>query len=97
MKKIRLESENPKLLQDVTDSYSHAIFSHIDNLRNIMRGHSRSYHKQWCIAIIPTQEWSEVVLLNSSKETALEDFWNVLFKLCLIDKESALIKNWEKS
>ena len=37
---IRLESENPKLLEDVNDSYSHAIFSHIDNLRNIIRAHS---------------------------------------------------------
>ena len=28
-----------ELLEDVSDSCSHAIFSHIDNLRNIMRAH----------------------------------------------------------
>ena len=91
---IRLESENPKLLEDVNDSYSHAIFAHVDNLRNIMRGHVRNTHKQWCIAIVPTQAWAEVVLPRVPKEKALEEFWNVLFKLCLIDEESDPIENW---
>ena len=91
---IRLESENPKLLEDVNDAYSHAIFAHVDNLRNIMRAHSRVNHKQWCIAIVPTQAWAEVVLPNVPKDKALEEFWNVLFKLCLIDEESDPVENW---
>lgn len=93
---IRLESENPKLLEDLDDNYSHALFSHIDNLRNIMRGHARNNRQQWCIAIVPTQEWAEVVLPHVEKEKALEEFWNVLFKLCLIDEESDPVENWSK-
>ena len=91
---IRLESENPELLKDVDDEHSHAIFAHVDGLRNIMRAHTRVNHKQWCIAIVPTQAWAEVVLPNEPKETALEKFWNVLFDLTLIDEESDPVENW---
>jgi len=93
---IRLESEDPKLLEDVNDDYSHAIFSHIDNLRNIMRAKTRGENGcRWCIAIVPTQKWAEVVIPNEDKSIVLDKFWEVLFKLMLIDEDSDPIENWK--
>lgn len=93
---IRLESENPGLLADVDDTYSHAIFAYVDALRNIMRAHTRKNRKQWCIAIVPTQTWAEVIMPNEPKELVLEKFWNVLFKLALVDEVSDPVENWAK-
>lgn len=93
---IRLESENPHLLEAVDDAASHAIFSKIDSLRNIMRAHSRVNRTQWCIGIVPTQAWAEAIMPNEPKETVLEKFWRILFKLALVDEESDPVKNWEE-
>ncbi len=92
---IRLESEYPYLLDNVNDDISHAIFKHIDDLRNIMRAYSRDKKLQWCIAIVPNQRWAEAIFPNDDKKIVLDKFWDVLFKLCLIDDENDPLEAWK--
>lgn len=92
---IRLESEYPYLFDDVNDDIGHAIFKHIDDLRNIMRAHSRENKSQWCIAIVPNQRWAEAIFPDDDKSVVLDKFWDVLFKLCLIDEDSDPLVNWK--
>ena len=44
---IRLEGVNPKLMEDATEAQANAIFSYIDNYRNIMRRASREKRKHF--------------------------------------------------
>ena len=52
---IRLEGVNPKLMEDVSEKESNAIFNRVDAIRNIMRKASRTHHCQWLIAMVPTK------------------------------------------
>ena len=92
---VRLEGVNPKLMEDVPESQANAIFAHTDDVRNIMRRASREKKCQWLIAMIPTQEWAELILKDVPKENALEELWKLLLKLCYIDETNDPVETWE--
>ena len=94
---VRLEGVNPKLMEDLDESRSNAIFAHVDAVRNIMRKASREKHCQWLIAMIPTQEWADVVMQDYPKEERLDALWKLLFKLCYIDETNDVFKTWEEN
>ncbi|MGI6255221.1 MAG: aminopeptidase [Acutalibacter sp.] len=91
---VRLEGVNPKLMEDVSEKNSNAIFAHVDGVRNIMRKASREKRCQWLIAMVPTVEWAEYIL-EKKGEAALEELWETLLKLCYIDEENDVVKTWE--
>ncbi len=91
----RLEGVNPKLMEDVSETNSNAIFSHVDTVRNIMRKASREKHCQWLIAMIPTVQWAEYILDKTGDE-ALNELWEILLKLCYIDEDNDVVKTWEE-
>lgn len=91
---VRLEGVNPKLMEDVSEKNSNAIFAHVDAVRNIMRKASREKHCQWLIAMVPTVEWAEYVL-NKTGEEAVEELWEILLKLCYIDEDNDVVQTWE--
>lgn len=91
---VRLEGVNPKLMEDVSEKNSNAIFAHVDAVRNIMRKASREKHCQWLIAMVPTVEWAEYVL-NKTGEEAVEELWEILLKLCYIDEDNDVVQIWE--
>ena len=94
---VRLEGVNPKLMEDLSEKNSNAIFSHVDTVRNIMRKASREKHCQWLIAMIPTVEWAEYILDKKGQE-ALDQLWEILLKLCYIDEDNDVVATWaEKS
>lgn len=92
---VRLEGVNPKLMEDVSEKNSNAIFAHVDAVRNIMRRASREKHCQWLIAMVPTVEWAEYILDKTGKE-AEEELWKILLKLCYVDEENDVVKTWEE-
>ncbi len=92
---VRLEGVNPKLMEDVSETNSNAIFSHVDTVRNIMRKASREKHCQWLIAMIPTVQWAEYILDKTGDE-ALNELWEILLKLCYIDEDNDVVKTWEE-
>lgn len=92
---IRLEGVNPKLMEDATEAQANAIFAYIDNLRNIMRKASREKHCQWCIAMVPTYEWAELMFPELTREDALDKLWNILFDLCYLTEDNDIIEVWK--
>lgn len=92
---VRLESEDPALMEDISEKHSNAIFAHVDAVRNIMRKASREKHCQWLIAMIPTRRWAEYILDKTGPE-AEETLWDILFKLCYINEENDVVATWEE-
>ena len=92
---VRLESEDPALMEDISEKHSNAIFAHVDAVRNIMRKASRVKHCQWLIAMIPTRRWAEYILDKTGPE-AEEALWDILFKLCYINEENDVVATWEE-
>lgn len=92
---VRLEGVNPKLMEDVSEKNSNAIFAHVDAVRNIMRKASREKHCQWLIAMVPTVQWAEYIL-DKSGEEALNELWEILLRLCYIDEDNDVVKTWEE-
>ena len=92
---VRLESEDPALMEDISEKHSNAIFAHVDAVRNIMRKASREKHCQWLIAMIPTRRWAEYILDKTGPE-AEEALWDILFKLCYINEENDVVTTWEE-
>lgn len=93
---VRLEGVNPKLMEDVSEKNSNAIFAHVDTVRNIMRKASRTRHCQWLIAMVPTKEWATYILDNVSEDQAEEELWKILFKLCLVEEDNDVVAAWEE-
>lgn len=92
---IRLESEYPSLMRDLPDDKAHAVFSHIDGLRNIMRFKMRDNKTQWCIAAVPNQEWAEAVMPGEDKGSVLEKYWDILFRLCHVTEDNDPVTAWK--
>ncbi len=92
---VRLEGVNPRLMEDVSEKNSNAIFAHVDAVRNIMRRASREKHCQWLIAMVPTIQWAEYILDKTGKE-ALNELWEILLKLCYITEDNDVVKTWEE-
>ncbi len=92
---VRLEGVNPRLMEDVSEKNSNAIFAHVDAVRNIMRRASREKHCQWLIAMVPTIQWAEYIL-DKTGEEALNELWEILLKLCYITEDNDVVKTWEE-
>lgn len=90
---VRLEGVNPRLMEDVSEKNSNAIFAHVDAVRNIMRRASREKHCQWLIAMVPTIQWAEYIL-DKTGEEALNELWEILLKLCYITEDNDVVKTW---
>ena len=93
---IRLEGVNPKLMESATETQANAIFSYIDNMRNIMRKASREYKCQWCIAMVPTYEWATLMFPELNAHEALSKLWDLIFKLCYLTEDNDIVQVWEE-
>ncbi|MDO4197960.1 MAG: aminopeptidase [Erysipelotrichaceae bacterium] len=93
---VRLEGVNPKIMENVSEKTSNAIFAHVDNTRNVMRKASRTKGCQWLIAMVPTKEWASLLFKDKDEKEALEELWKLLFKLCYIDEDNDIVKTWEE-
>ncbi len=93
---VRLEGVNPKLMEDVSEKNSNAIFAHVDAVRNIMRKASREKHCQWLIAMVPTVQWAEYILEGKTGKEAEAELWEILLKLCYITEDNDVVAAWEE-
>lgn len=92
---IRLEGVNPKLMEDLSETKASAVFSYIDNMRNIMRKAAREKHCQWCIAMVPSYEWATLLFPQLSADDALDKLWDTLFKLCYLTEDNDIVQVWK--
>ena len=93
---VRLEGVNPELMADLSEEKANAIFAHEDGVRNIMRKASREKHCQWLIAMVPTQEWADVIMTDYPEDKRLEELWKLLFRLCYITEDNDVVKTWKE-
>ena len=93
---LRLHGVNPKLMEDATEAEANAIFAWIDGMRNIMRKAAREKHCQWCIAMVPTISWAELLFPEMDKEEALDKLWDLLMDLCCITEHNNPSEVWQK-
>lgn len=93
---IRLEGVNPLQMEDASEEEANAIFSYIDNMRNIMRKSARERGCQWCIAMVPTYSWATLLFPDLDKEEALDKLWQLLLDFCYITENNDIAKVWEE-
>ncbi len=93
---LRLHGVNPKLMEDASEAEANTIFAWIDGMRNIMRKAAREKHCQWCIAMVPTHSWAELLFPEMNKEDALNKLWDLLMDLCYITEDNDPSEVWKK-
>ena len=82
-------------MDDLDDHKAHAIQTHTNDKRNIIRAKIASAGIQWCIATVPTLAWAKTVMTNENEDVVLEKMWDQLLKLCYIDEENDPVEVWK--
>lgn len=90
------KSPNPHLMDDLTGEQAHAIQTHTNDKRNIIRSKIATDGIQWCIAAVPSQAWAEAVIPDEPKETVLDKFWEQILKLVYVDEEHDPVAVWQQ-
>ena len=93
---ILFASPDPFLMDDLEQDKAHAIQTHTNDKRNHIRAMIASDHTQWLIAAVPNQAWAEAVLKDEPKETVLDTFWELIFKLAYVDEEHDPNETWKE-
>ncbi len=90
---LMLDSEIPALMDDIEADK-------IAESSNIKRTTKPVYKEKqlkseipWCIACVPNEPWAKDLFPDS--ENPVEDFWNVLSKICMFD-EGNPIQRWDE-
>lgn len=87
-------SPNPHLMDDLNGEQAHAIQTHTNDKRNIIRSKIASDGIQWCIAAVPNQPWAEAVMPNVDKAIVLDKFWEQILKLVYVDERHDPVETW---
>ena len=83
---------NPDIMKDI-DNETLAFNAKLSNKsRKLFRSLQLTYEVPWCIASVATIDHAKKVFPNSNNP--LENLWNAIFKMCLIDKDDP-IKEWD--
>ena len=90
---LMLDALIPNLMDDI-DSEKLAKMAYVKrNTKPIYREKQLNGELAWCIAAVPNELWAKEVFADSF--TPLEDFWKVLTKICMLDKDDP-IKAWDE-
>lgn len=90
-------SPNPHLMDDLASQRAHAIQTHTNDKRNIIRSKIASDGIQWCIAAVPNQVWAEAVMPEVPKEEVLDLFWTQILKLVYVDETNDPVQVWQEN
>lgn len=90
---LMLKSEIPHSMDDI-DSEKLAISAFTkSNTKPIYKEKQLNSEIPWCIAVVPNIYWAKELFPNS--KTPLEEFWETLSKMCMLDKENP-IDEWNE-
>ena len=92
---VRLETENPALMENMDAEQAGAVFSHIDRIRTVCRKTCREQGRQWLIAMIPTKEWADYIIPDVPEEIRLDRLWELVTGLCYVDEEHDPVETWK--
>lgn len=90
-------SPNPHLMDDLDGLQAHAIQTHTNDKRNIIRSKIASDGIQWCIAAVPNKAWAKAVMPDVPEEKVLDLFWEQILKLVYVDEEHDPIETWQQN
>ncbi|ONI42412.1 peptidase M29 [Candidatus Epulonipiscium fishelsonii] len=92
---IRISASNPELLKDVD---SKKISMANKTARIALAAHRKQVTNgevAWCIASVPTPEWSQKVFPQLSQEDAIKELWEKIYIANRINEEYP-VKAWQK-
>ena len=84
---LSLSSSNPDLLKEVSpDKIAAANKAHGEAMA-VFRKHISNSTVSWCVAAMPSPEWSQKVFPDASPEEAMIQLWDNIFQATRSDKE----------
>lgn len=84
-----LVSTNPGLMNDIEGSKMQIASKTSLETRKLYREKQSNNAIDWCIAAVATKSWSKKLFPNSSD--SLDDLWNLIFDICLINEEDPIL------
>lgn len=88
---LMLAGGSPDIMNDIDNEILSFNAKLSNSSRKLFRKLQLTYEVPWCIASVATLDHARKVFPNSDKP--LDDLWNTIFKMCLIDKNDP-IKEW---
>lgn len=89
-------SPNPHLMDDLSENRAHAISTHTNDKRNIIRNAIASKNIQWCIAAVPNLEWAKTVMKDVPEDQVLDAFWQQILDLVYVDNVHDPVATWKE-
>ena len=83
----------PNLMDDIDSEALEKMSQAKRNSKPIYKERQLNSEIAWCIAVLPNEEWAKEIFEES--DNPLEEFWNTLGKMCMLDKENP-IQEWDK-
>lgn len=74
------------LMKDIEPSKLKIASSHSLQTRKLYREMQSNNQIDWCIASVATKEWANLLFPN--KENSLEELWETIFDICLVNTEN---------
>lgn len=75
------------LMKDIEPSKLKIASSHSLQTRKLYREMQSNNQIDWCIASVATKEWANLLFPN--KENSLEELWETIFDICLVNTENS--------
>lgn len=90
---LLLDTEIPNLMDDI-DSDILAKMAYTKSItKPVYKEKQKNSEIPWCIAAVPNIYWAKDIFPDSGNP--LDEFWNILAKMCNLDKEDP-IKEWDR-
>lgn len=90
---LLLCADNTELMKDIDEEKLGYASKIIRTTKPLYKKMQLKYDIPWCIACVSTDAWARKVLPESYD--AKKDLWNLIFKMCLVNKENP-IDEWDK-
>lgn len=90
---LMLCADNPDLMNDISDQKIAFASKIVRTTKPLYKKRQMNNEISWCIACVSTDSWAKKVLPDS--KTPREDLWNLIFKMCLVNKKDP-ISEWNK-
>lgn len=85
---LMLCSDDPDLMSDIDSEKIKAVSKVSRESKPTYRKKQRTYEIPWCIACTSTLGLAKKIFKDS--DNPVEDLWNAIFKICLIDEENPI-------
>lgn len=92
---LSLSSSDPDLFKDVDPQRIANANKAYGEAMAVFRKHISNSVNSWCVAAMPSKEWSQKVFPDLSEEDAMNKLWDNIFKATRANEEDP-VKAWDK-